>query len=259
MSKEEPTKNLEPLMYRCIERMAGARRIVAITGAGISAESGVPTFRGEDGLRRRSRAEDLATPLAFERNPTLVWEWYDWRRRVIAQSEPNPGHVALAELEGVVADFLLITQNVDGLHKRAGSRKVIEIHGSLWRLRCPAEQKVFENLEVPLPQLPPRCSCGAVLRPDVVWFGESLDPRMLEECHRALELSQCVIVAGTSGIVQPVASFPIVAKRAGAFLVEVNREATPLSSLMDECLRGKTGEILPRLVEAIKESRRGGS
>lgn len=242
-----------PISDRLIERVATAKSLVVITGAGISAESGVPTFRGENGLWKQYQAEDLATPQAFQSNPHLVWEWYDWRRGIIARSNPNPGHLAIAELEKVAPDFLLITQNVDGLHQRAGSRNIVEIHGSLWRLRCPAEGKVFENLEVPLSEIPPRCSCGAIVRPDVVWFGESLSAENMEQSYRALERSDCVIVAGTSGVVQPVASFPLIAKKKGAFAIEVNREATPLSPLMDECLHGNTGEVLPPLVEAVRK------
>lgn len=238
-----------------IDRLASAKSVVVITGAGISAESGVPTFRGESGLWKQYRAEDLATPLAFQKNPHLVWEWYDWRRGIIAKSKPNPGHLALAELEKVIPGFLLITQNVDGLHQRAGTRNIIEIHGSLWRVRCPAEGQLFENLEVPLSESPPHCICGAILRPDVVWFGESLDPENMERSHRALGGSDCVIVAGTSGVVQPVASFPLIAKKEGAFVVEVNREPTPLTPLMDECLQGNSGEVFPLLVEAIKAVR----
>jgi NAD-dependent deacetylase len=235
-----------------IDRVAGAKSMVVITGAGVSAESGVPTFRGKNGLWKRYRAEDLATPRAFDRDPVLVWEWYDWRRGLILGSEPNPGHLALAELEKGVPDFLLLTQNVDGLHQRAGSRRIVEIHGSLWRLRCPTEGKVSENYEVPLSELPPRCSCGAILRPDVVWFGESLDGGTLQRAYSALEGSECVLVTGTSGVVQPVASFPLIAKKAGAFVIGINRETTPLSPLMDESFQGKAGEILPALLAAVK-------
>ncbi|MFQ6079576.1 MAG: Sir2 family NAD-dependent protein deacetylase, partial [Thermodesulfobacteriota bacterium] len=141
---------------KMIERFRRAKRLVVITGAGISAESGVPTFRGSDGLWRRYRAEDLATPQAFRRDPRLVWEWYDWRRRLISGKEPNAGHLAIVAMEGLFEEFLLITQNVDGLHRKAGSRKLIEIHGNLWRVRCTGEGKVSFNNEVPLKEIPPR-------------------------------------------------------------------------------------------------------
>ncbi len=243
-----------PISDQLVDRVARSKSLIVITGAGISAESGVPTFRGESGLWKQYRAEDLATPQAFHKNPNLVWDWYSWRRETIARSESNAAHLAIVELEELASAFLLITQNVDGLHQRAGSRSIVEIHGSLWRLRCPAEGKVFENLEVPLSEIPPHCSCGAILRPDVVWFGESLAAENLKEAYRALEKSDCVMVVGTSGVVQPVASFPLIAKKRGGLVLEVNREVTPLSPLMDECLHGNAGDLLPPLVEAVREA-----
>jgi NAD-dependent deacetylase len=177
---------------KMIERFRRAKSLVVITGAGISAESGIPTFRGADGLWRRYRAEDLATPQAFQRDPRLVWEWYDWRRRLISEKEPNAGHVAIAAMEGLFEEFLLITQNVDGLHRKAGSRKLIEIHGNLWRVRCMGEGTVSSNNEVPLKEIPPRCECGALLRPDVVWFGESLSEKDLADSHMALRMRLAV-------------------------------------------------------------------
>lgn len=227
--------------------------IVAITGAGISAESGVPTFRGEDGLWRRYRAEELATPWAFQRDPKLVWEWYDWRRGIIAQAQPNPGHRAMAEMERIFPNFWLITQNVDGLHRRAGSRRLIEIHGNLWFVRCTREGTVMENYEVPLREIPPRCpNCGALLRPHVVWFGESLDREDLMRAYDLLRACEVLLVVGTSGVVQPVASFPWEAKRSGAYIIEVNVQPTPITEISDLFLQGKSGEILPQLLEAFK-------
>src|SRR4030042_282172 len=152
-----------------------AKKIVLLTGAGISAESGVPTFRGEDGLWRRDRAEELATPTPFEANPQLVWEWYDWRRGIIGKAEPNPGHKAIAEMEQLFPHLSLITQNVAGLHRRAGHTRLSEIHGNLWQVRCVRDGQVREDTRCPLPKIPPRCGCGALLRPHVIWFGESLD------------------------------------------------------------------------------------
>ncbi len=237
---------------RTIERFRGAKRLVVITGAGISAESGVPTFRGADGLWERYRAEDLATPQAFRRDPRLVWEWYDWRRRLISEKEPNAGHMAIAAMEGLFEEFLLITQNVDGLHRKAGSRKLIEIHGNLWRVRCMGEGKVFANEEVPLKEIPPRCECGALLRPEVVWFGESLAEKDLRDSHMALRECDFLLVVGTSAVVQPVASFPTIARNGGAFIVEINVEPTPISGWVDESILGKSGRILPRLLENMK-------
>ncbi len=237
---------------KMIERFRGVSRLVVITGAGISAESGVPTFRGSDGLWRRYRAEDLATPQAFQGNPRLVWEWYDWRRRLISGKKPNAGHMAIAAMEHLFEEFLLITQNVDGLHRRAGSTKLVEIHGNLWRVRCMGEGKVFPNNEVPLKEIPPRCECEALLRPDVVWFGESLSEKDLADSHMALRECECLMVVGTSAVVQPVASFPTIARNGGAFIVEINVEPTPISGWVDQSILGKSGEILPQLLESMK-------
>jgi NAD-dependent deacetylase len=225
-----------------------AKKIVVLTGAGISADSGVPTFRGEDGLWRRYRAEELATAAAFEANPQLVWEWYDWRRGIIGKAEPNPGHLAIAEMERIFPHFSLITQNVDGLHCRAGNSMIIEIHGNLWQLRCVRDGRVHEDYRSPLPKIPPRCECGALLRPHVVWFGEPLDQEDLAQAYGTIKESDILLVVGTSAIVQPVASFPLIAKQAGALVVEVNMDLTPLSSIADASFQGKAGEIFPALL-----------
>jgi len=232
------------------EKLRGAKQVAVLTGAGVSAESGVPTFRGADGLWRRRRAEDLATPKAFARDPRLVWEWYDWRRQLIAGCEPNPAHHAIAALETGVPEFLLITQNVDGLHRKAGNCKLVELHGNLWRLRCLTEGALIENVETPLPSIPPRCVCGALLRPDVVWFGEALPTEAIRRAYQAAESCDVMLVVGTSALVQPAASLPMIAKAHGAYVVEVNLEPTPLSSLVDEAHHGRAGEILPRLLDA---------
>ena len=234
--------------------LRNARRVVAITGAGISAESGVPTFRGEDGLWNNFRAEELATPWAFERDPELVWKWYDWRRGIIAKAQPNPGHLTLAKMEKLYPDFTLITQNVDGLHRKAGSKNVIEIHGNLWRVRCTEEGKTFYLEDVPLKEIPPRCSCGALVRPDVVWFGESLDPYLIREAQKVLSSCDLLFVIGTSGVVQPVASFPSIARQSGAKIIEINIDTTPISSLADVTLRGESGKILPNLFKNLEQS-----
>jgi NAD-dependent deacetylase len=230
------------------ERLARARSVAVLTGAGVSAESGVPTFRGSDGLWRTYRAEDLATPEAFRRDPVLVWEWYDWRRQLIAKCRPNPAHHAIAALEGQIQDFLLITQNVDGLHHKAGSRRMVELHGNLWRVRCLREEKIAEESEVPLQSIPPRCVCGGLLRPDVVWFGEELPPDAVREAFRAAEACDVMLVVGTSALVQPAASLPLASKERGAYVVEVNLEPTWLTAVADESHHGRAGEILPRLL-----------
>lgn len=236
--------------------LARVDRVAVVTGAGVSAESGVPTFRGQDGLWRQYRAETLATPEAFERDPKLVWEWYDWRRGLIAPVVPNPGHQVLAVWQDLFAGFSLITQNVDGLHAKAGSRDVVELHGNIWKLRCTREGTVSEVRESPLPQLPPVCpSCGASLRPHVVWFGESLDPAVLEQAFRLSESCQAMLVIGTSSVVQPAASLPFAAARAGAKIVEINPEPTPLTPHADVFLAGRSGEILPALDRLLRETR----
>ncbi|GIU75236.1 MAG: NAD-dependent protein deacylase [Bryobacteraceae bacterium] len=229
-----------------------ATRVAALTGSGISAESGIPTFRGADGLWRRLRAEELATPEAFARDPKLVWEWYDWRRALIAQARPNLAHYALAALEQRLGDrFMLITQNVDGLHNRAGSQRVLKLHGDIWWTLCTACQDVRSDFRVPLPELPPRCEkCGGMLRPAVVWFGEPLPERTWQQAEEAVRACDVLIVAGTSAVVYPAASLAPLAKRHGARIIEVNLEDTPLSSLADLALRGACGELLPRIIES---------
>ncbi len=230
------------------ERLNSAKRVAVLTGAGVSAESGVPTFRGEEGLWRNFRAEELATPEAFSRDPKLVWEWYDWRRSLIAPLKPNPGHGAVYQMEKKYSEFLLITQNVDGLHRTAGSAKMVELHGNIWRTRCTSDGVVKENRDVPLKEIPPLCECGAMLRPHIVWFGESLDPAVLQKAFDACQNCDVFIVAGTSAVVQPAASMAGIAKQSGAFVIEVNPDQTPITSEVDEHLQGKSGEILPQLI-----------
>lgn len=228
--------------------LATAKHVVALTGAGISAESGVPVFRGPGGLWRQYRPEDLATPEAFARDPQLVWEWYDWRRARVAEAAPNPAHYALAKLEQTVTEFTLITQNVDGLHDRAGSRHMLKLHGDLWWLRCTGCRKQMHNTDIPLAELPPRCACGALLRPAVVWFGEALDEGILRAAFHAASQAHVFLVVGTSALVQPAAMLPFVAQEQGARVIEVNPEPTALSPHADLHLAGPAGEWLPRLV-----------
>jgi NAD-dependent deacetylase len=230
------------------ERLRAARNVLVLTGAGISAESGVPTFRGPEGLWRQFRPEDLATPEAFARDPRLVWEWYAWRRERIAAVEPNAGHQALARLEEQVPGYLLATQNVDGLHALAGSRRMVELHGSIWRLRC-VGCGAERDERGPLATLPPRCACGGLLRPGVVWFGESLPEQGFHKAFAAAAEADVALVVGTSSVVYPAAGLPGAARAAGAFVVEVNLEPTPLSGACHVCLRGPASEVLPELVE----------
>lgn len=221
--------------------------LAVLTGAGISAESGVPTFRGEEGLWRNFRPEELATLAAFRRDPALVWEWYKWRRGLIGGCQPNAAHHTLVEMEQAIPRFTLITQNVDGLHRLAGSRRVVELHGNIWQVRCTREGTVTEWRDHPLPKIPPRCKCGALLRPNVVWFGESLPPEALQTAFDAARSCQVMLVIGTSGVVEPAASLPRIAKRSGAWVIEINVETTPISRYTDETILGPAAIKLPRL------------
>lgn len=230
------------------ERLARARRATVLTGAGISADSGVPTFRGTDGLWRNFRAEDLATPEAFERDPILVWEWYNWRRELIATKRPNEAHEALAALEQQIPDFWLITQNVDGLHRAAGSTKLSEIHGNIWKVRCTGCGAIAENHEIPIKLLPHCVTCGGLLRPHIVWFGESLAPEDINRSYAALDGCDLLLIVGTSGLVYPAASFAPIAKAAGAFVVEINLDPTPNSPLVDVSLQGRAKDLVPLLL-----------
>ncbi len=229
-------------------------KTVVLTGAGVSAESGIPTFRGEAGLWKNYRPEELANPQAFARDPKTVWEWYDWRRGIIAKAVPNAGHQAVAAVEKHFSDFTLITQNVDGLHQAAGSERLLELHGNIWKTRCTSCGAIEEEYSVPLKDFEPRCSCGGLLRPHIVWFGESLSPQVMEESFACAAACRLMLVVGTSGIVQPAASLPLTAKEAGAVLIEVNADETPLTPLMDESLRGSAGEVLPELLRRHKVS-----
>jgi NAD-dependent deacetylase len=232
-------------------RLRGARSVLALTGAGVSAESGVPTFRGPGGLWRQYRAQDLATPQAFARDPKLVWEWYAWRRDTIAGLSPNAAHVALAAMERRAPGFRLATQNVDGLHAAAGSHRVLELHGSIWRLRCVGCRHTAEDRQVPLPELPPRCACGELLRPDVTWFGEMLPQAAVEEAVAAASSAEVVLVIGSSQLVYPAAGLPEIAQARGAFVIEVNTEDTPLTPSADVSLRGTAALLVPALVPGL--------
>jgi NAD-dependent protein deacetylase/lipoamidase len=231
---------------RIREKLRASSYPVVLTGAGVSAESGVPVFRGASGLWRNFRAEDLATPEAFEADPFLVWEWYDWRRGGISRVSPNRAHYAIAELERT-HPVTLITQNVDGLHKLAGSRNVLELHGSIWRVVCTECKSSSENREVPIKILP-RCPCGGVLRPGVVWFGEALPEDVLDAAFTASGKADFMLVVGTSGVVQPAASLAHRARRAGAFLAEINIEPSALTRIMDEVVNGRASEVMPAVL-----------
>ncbi len=234
-----------------VETLRSAYSVAVLTGSGISAESGVPTFRdAQTGLWARYDPMELATPEAFTRDPRLVWEWYAWRRKLVEGATPNPGHEALAELERRVPEFALMTQNVDGLHRRAGSQRVIELHGNIMLSKCSREGVVVES-RTDDPEVPPTCShCGALLRPDVVWFGEMLPQEAFEEALMAARNCDLFFAIGTSSLVQPAASLPFEALRGGVSVVEVNPDETPLTRHVEYGLQGRAGELLPALVSA---------
>lgn len=235
---------------RARDLITRARSVFVLTGAGISAESGIPTFRGADGLWKNHSATDLATPGAFRNSPNLVWEWYHWRQRIIIQAQPNPGHRAIVQLENRTDRFLLLTQNVDNLHLRAGSKNVLELHGNIFRARClscgatlrhsPPDREQESNL--------PRCTCGGLLRPDVVWFGETIPRDIWHTALAFLTGAEVAIICGTSGVIWPAASIPEIARQEGIATIEVNLEPTGISTMVDVSIQGKAGMLLPQLL-----------
>jgi NAD-dependent deacetylase len=231
-------------------------RITVLTGAGVSAASGVPVFRGPQGLWKNHPPEQLATAEAFRRDPRLVWEWYNWRREQIAKCRPNTAHQVLAKWSVEHPGFRLITQNVDGLHEKAGTRGVIRLHGSIWEVlcweRCAAAPPRWVDETVPFPQIPPSCPyCGGLIRPGVVWFGEGLDPDVMRQSHEALDCDVFLVV-GTSSVVYPAASLRFGAMAKGAFTVEINPETTPASAGMNLALQRPAEEVLPELESVIQ-------
>lgn len=242
------------------ERLANVKRVGVLTGAGISRESGVPTFREADGLWNKFRPEELANADAFLSNPERVWEWYQWRRDLINKVEPNPGHYALAEFEKLLPKFVLITQNVDNLHRVAGNTDVIELHGNIQRNKCQKCGIVFQpgepDAEIAFEQgTLPVCSCGkkGMLRPDVVWFGEMLPEDAISRAWAEAEASDVFLSVGTSAIVYPAAALPYQAKSSGAFLIEVNPNLTELSAVADLVIQEPSGEALPKILDRLKQ------
>lgn len=232
-----------------VRRSLRTGQVVAFTGAGISAESHVPTFRGADGLWRNYSPERLATAEAFSSDPRLVWEWYDWRRGLIREAQPNPGHLALTEMQRRARGrFTLVTQNTDGLHERAGSQDVLKLHGDIWLLRCTNCGREDRNEQVPIDPLPPLCRCGAILRPGIVWFGEMLPIDQWERAMNAARRADVFMAIGTSALVYPAAGLVQVARQSGARVVIVNPDPTPADELAEWILRGPAGEFLPRLL-----------
>ena len=238
-------------MFEIIKNKVGNfKKIVLVTGAGISQESGIPTFRGKDGLWRNYDAMKLATIDAFYENPKLVWEWYNERRKNIFQALPNPGHKAITELEKY-AKVMVLTQNIDGLHQRAGSSKVVELHGSIVKIKCTVCEY---NKEIPeeITDLPPHCKCGNILRPDVVWFGEPLSQDVWQEAIHTASECDLMIIVGTSLVVSPANTLPIYAKQNNATLIEINPEDTEMSSEMDLRIRNTGAKALPELISLFE-------
>jgi NAD-dependent deacetylase len=239
-------------MFESVEdRLQKAKKIVFVTGAGISQESGIPTFRGNDGLWRRYDPMKLATIDAFYQDPKLVWEWYEDRRKNILASKPNAGHVAIADL-AKLKEVWVLTQNIDGLHQRAGSGNVLELHGSIITIKCTVcnfKDKITKSIS----EIPPLCKCGNILRPDVVWFGEQLPQDVWAEAMMQASLCDVMVVAGTSLSVSPANMLPAYAKQNGALLIEVNPEETTMSDGMDLSVRSTSAKALPELLSVIKK------
>ena len=235
-----------------VNALRGANFVTALTGAGISAESGIATFRdASEGLWARFDPRELATPSAFARNPKRVWDWYAWRRERVAEAQPNAGHLALAALERRAREFVLVTQNVDGLHQRAGSRNVVELHGNIARVKCSRDGTLVERWEANEDEVPRCPDCGAFLRPDVVWFDEMLAEDALAAADKAARRCDVLLVVGTSAEVYPAAALPDSARASGAVVVEVNPNATALSAAADHVLRGAAGVVLPALLSSL--------
>lgn len=256
------TPSIPDLIAQAARTLSASRRLVVLTGAGGSKESGIPTFRDAlEGLWAQYDPQELATPFAFQRNPKRVWDWYQHRRELMADAPPNPGHYAIAELEKRLPQAIVVTQNVDGLHRVAGSSDVIELHGNIRRNKCFANCQGdptlvdISTLDWDPAEGPPACPhCGAWVRPDVVWFHEMLPTGALERAHQLCHSADVALVVGTSGVVQPAASLPFIAKRGGATVIEVNPERTPITGIADIRLAGPSGEMLPQVLAAWPES-----
>ncbi len=237
-----------------IEQVRIAQHITVLTGAGISAESGVPTFRdAQSGLWAQYDPQELATPQAFQTNSQLVWNWYQWRRALISQVSPNPGHFALAEMQAISHQITIITQNVDGLHQQAGSQNVIELHGNIFRDKCFDCNTPIEAVSPATKEISRCTSCGGLARPDVVWFGEILHSDNLSMALDAAHNCSLFLSIGTSSAVQPAASIPVIARENGAVLVEINPKPTPITRFADYVLQCYSGEILPQLLNMMAQ------
>lgn len=237
---------------RIVKKIRGAKKIVFFTGAGISAESGISTFRGAGGLWNKLKPEELASFDAFMKNPDRVWDWYQYRKEIIHQSQPNAAHLAIAEAEKYFPEVTVVTQNIDNLHRRAGSSTVHELHGNIEKNYCIGCGRRYDSPGFAANGVP-KCQCGSLIRPDIVWFGEMLPEEAYQASEKAAQSCDAVFVIGTSAVVYPAAQIPIIAKRTGAFLIEINIEKTELSRMADISIFGKAGEIMPAILNEIKK------
>jgi NAD-dependent deacetylase len=241
---------------RLEERIRTATNIVVLTGAGMSAASGVPTFRGKDGLWNKFNPQELASVDAFMKNPKLVWEWYNWRRDLLRNVKPNLGHYALVDVENYFPDFTIVTQNVDNLHQTAGSKSVLELHGNIMRNKCIDCSHPYENDHIDEDEIPKCLKCNGLIRPDVVWFGELLPEDVIRHAQELSAAAEIFFSVGTSSTVEPAASLPYLAKGNGAYLVEVNPEKTALSDVAEESIQTEADVYLPHLVIELDRIRR---
>lgn len=235
-----------------ISNFKNAKTVVFFTGAGISAESGIPTFRGAEGIWKKFNPQELASFEGFMKNPALVWEWYKYRKQIVHNSEPNTGHLAIAELQKFIPNVIVITQNIDNLHRRAGSKKIYELHGNIEKNFCIKCKKRYDD-EVDLSADVPTCTCGGMIRPDVVWFGEYLPQDQFTAAEQAAENCAVFIAAGTSAVVYPAAGLIFTAKQAGAYIIEINIEETEISRFADVSFFNKSGIVIPEILKELKK------
>ncbi len=234
-----------------VRRIRDAQSVSVLTGAGVSAESGIPTFRGAGGIWEKYDFRVLATPEGFRKDSRLVWEWYQLRQGEIAKAKPNPAHLVIADMEKRFPSFSVITQNIDGMHERAGNKSVVELHGNIWRMRCERDGLMI-RLDSPVQDIPPLCQCGSIMRPDVVWFGEQLPPDAVDEASRIARESDVMFVVGTSAVVYPAAALPVITKNSGGAVVEVNLEPTDVSAYANLSIYGRAGDVMPAIWNAIQ-------
>lgn len=246
---------MKDLKEEILKKLRTAKSVVYFTGAGISAESGISTFRGAGGIWNKLKPEELANFNAFLKNPDMVWEWYQYRRSVLKDAKPNPAHIAIADSESYFDNVTVITQNVDNLHKRAGSTTIYELHGNIERNYCIRCNTYYNIPDLPFENKAPKCECGGLIRPDVVWFGEYLPQDVFAASEEAAKNCDVMFIVGTSAVVYPAAQIPILARKHGAYLIEINLEPTEITYSVDSSLMGKAGVILPGVLNELKDKK----